>query len=991
MHRCATAEHVSDILDYLNSPENADTRPLILIDHLDQRTLAWHEVAAALAGTSVRFLVTSREEDWYRYGRGTSGFSWEVVKPQLSFQEASKVYAYFQKHHKIAPGVRSARWAYDQVAEQKLLIEFVYLITHGRMLAERIQDQVQVLEQEDQGKLEVLRLVSTAHIYSARIQEQTLLNQISFRGDSHLALRSLEGEYLTRYDDEIEGLHAVRSQHLVTALHTQGSVMDSIIRLIQLLDQPNLITLITHVFAEDKPGNSELVKTLVERCREQPITAIHEIVEALFTASELRYFQAHKHLFDEAMDQLGYWAVDLLASSTLPVEGVNFIETLSELLQGRINDTQLRGIQARFATREAIGSRQYLREFLAGVAQIVDPTRPGESLAAIADLSLWYQFVNLPTPNFRAFFQSVAWEEHIGEVPGEQVSHFLQALYQQTPERYASLIDTQKMLLYRKFRIDFEVLSIEEPDNDIAITFIVDLRSDAPSPNDQAVSRLQQLWNWFPDKAQYRSQGLDIRTGAKPLPPDDTHKEMANATLRQRTYVSKNALYKRLIKDRHTTDTLDDWLKQWKHMRTHWLSLVESLINVYERYYRQRNPNLASMKKLALEALQDYPKLLNLPARLQDEFRAQERTITSWSNSFHTFIRQYLQHNPQEGNHDAFLMRINLKDVTHKLDSMHQAFEGFFAATADDVGMRQLNDQEARSLTFLIDILDYWFTEPSRSAPNLRYAIRQWREQTRSSEMAAVRASLAPLAEAGMAFVYPTALLKIDSMLIGLCVGYEIYDFSAQLSQVARVCRYLADLDLTYSFLYLVPTIQGHLQGSIIRVSRDTVRRLLEHEPIDQAFPVSPPEGLEHVLPGISLTPLPDTLLVGKAGEAISRLVMERNRSYFARSSLQIASPEDSQLLKKYEQLAQGGVQQALIAFRSSYEEAQQLDMPDFAAGAWQELWEAIRSRVEALSDFSDIPNAHTPTSVMEASPVDPLFFAYLNARHHKGPHAPHE
>ena len=134
---------------------------LIFIDNVNEVLKSWHRLAAEFAGQEVYFLVTIREEDWYRYSGNASGFVWEIVTPTLSLREAQDIFSQFQRKGKIASGVPSAEWAYEQVADRQLLIEYTYLVTHGQMLAERLKDQMQQMQRlgDDQAKLQILRLV----------------------------------------------------------------------------------------------------------------------------------------------------------------------------------------------------------------------------------------------------------------------------------------------------------------------------------------------------------------------------------------------------------------------------------------------------------------------------------------------------------------------------------------------------------------------------------------------------------------------------------------------------------------------------------------------------------------------------------------------------------------------------------------------------------------------------------------------------------------
>lgn len=613
---------------------------------------------------------------------------------------------------------------------------------------------------------------------------------------------------------------------------------------------------------------------------------------------------------------------------------------------------------------------------------LVNIERDSESFSDIATLSLWYQFASLPSSDFNAFFNGTQWETRLLDEPGEQVSSFLQALHEQAPERYGSFLDGYKERLQRKFCLSFETLTLEERDNDVYIEFIINESVGAESINNQAVSRLQHLWRWFPRYTRYCSQGFDVRTGGTPITPDDSHKEMANTTLAQMAHVSKNVLYNRLINERYTAPSLDEWLKQWYQVRKQWLMLVEAVGSVYESRYRGKTPDYRAVRSLGAEVLRLYVQTPDLPEKVREQLQQQVQTIRTWGNTVHAFVQQFFQHNPEENNHDAFLMRVNLRDALRTLPEMHTAFRHVFAFAIDEMNMQLLNTKESREYMYLYDILDYWFTVPTRSASNLRHTVKIWREQEERDQANAVRESLSELAEAGMSFSYPNGLVSIDTALTGLCIGYEIIDFEQQPVQIGLICQYISGIDINYSFLYLVPTVQRHLHGSVIRISRENLQRIAAGEAVNDVYPVSAPVGLTAILPDIDLTPLPEVTLFSPAAEACVRLVMERNRIYFARTHLQQNTAESQTILQYYEHSAAEKAREAVDSFGVAYAGAINWSVPNNALPAWRELWEGCRTLVEELSDHNTIIGGYLPQPALQFPILDQLYNRYLNIRY---------
>jgi len=835
LNACPSEEHAGQIVEYLTQRLSLGLPLLVLIDSLTERTQLWYRVAAQLAGQPVRFLMATREDDWYRYGQGTSAFACDMVTPDLSLSEAQGIFQHFKQRGRVAPTVVSAEWAYARVEDRGLLIEFIYLITQGQMLAERIRDQVHALEQEEPARLDVLRLVATAHVYGARVRLEDLLQVTRFPGDPDETLRSLQGEYLVYENEECEGLHVVRSQHLVRELHTVMSVEQTLRRLIQALDPVNLVAFASRVFADADLQRDPLVETLVARCRTAPLTFINQIIDALFLASEAHYFQVNRHLFDAAVQRYGPSSIIMLTASTTPTENINLLQDLQTTLPDNTSIQHLSDLRGQFRSRSAIGSQEPLRVFLRGILDglVLDETSP---LAEVAQLSEWYLFLQVPAPPLDNFLASFSWEAVLWDEDAEAISLFFEALQHRSPARYNCHVKANQEKFFRRFRQYSKTLTLVEQGDTAHIEFIMDTNPGAASPNDQAVTRLKHLRRWFPIYAIYCSQGLDPRTGGQPMAPDDTHREMSATTLDNMSHASKNALYHRLVENCYAPLSAYEWMHHWNRVRQKMLAFARALIVAFEGLYRAQRPDGRSLTALGDEVLSLIAQAPALPPRLADRFERQEGGVKTWTGTFSSFVRQFFMHNMAERqSHTAFLMCMNLKEAIAQLPTSHKAFADILQAEPDVLGMQSLDGQETEVYSHLADVLDYACEGPPQRTNNLRQAIRQWHESRDASFAARVREILAPLDQGGMTFLYPTRVIE-EPALTGVCIGFEIIDFEEMLTQIVLVCDAFASSNLDSTFLYLVPTVNRQLYGSVVRIAFETLRLLFAGEPANGIF-----------------------------------------------------------------------------------------------------------------------------------------------------------
>jgi len=272
-------------------------------------------------------------------------------------------------------------------------------------------------------------------------------------------------------NEECEGLHVVRSQHLVRELHTVMSVEQTLRRLIRALDPVNLVALASRVFADADLQRDPVVETLVARCRTAPLTFINQIIEALFLASEAHYFQVNRHLFDAAVQRYGPSSIIMLTASTTPTENVNLLQDLQTTLPNNTSIQHLSDLRGQFRLRSAIGSQEPLRVFLRGILDgfVLDETSPH---AEVAQLSEWCLFLQVPAPPLDDFLASSSWETVLWHQDAGAISLFLEAPQHRSPAPYNLYVKANQEKCFRRFRQYFKTLTLVEQGDTAHIEFM---------------------------------------------------------------------------------------------------------------------------------------------------------------------------------------------------------------------------------------------------------------------------------------------------------------------------------------------------------------------------------------------------------------------------------------------------------------------------------------------------------------------------------------
>jgi hypothetical protein len=963
---------------------------LVLIDNVRADLRFWHRLAGELAGQDVHLLVTMREEDWYRYSGGVSSFRREIVTPTLSLAEARQIYREFKQKNKIADGVRSAEWAFEQVAERQLLIEFTYLITHGQMLADRLSEQVRDMQHlsEDRAKLHILRLVSVAQAYEARVPVATLLRHVDFNQDPDSTIESLQREYLLCADGVCEGLHYVRSQHLATLLHRIVPLEQTMAELISILDADNLESFISAAFVDPNVEHASLLQALTERGRREPLDVVNRIAKALFAASETLYYRAHEAQFDRAVEGIGSSIPMILCSATLPFQTIDFFGNLRDIFPNNPNMSLLSDLVREFTPRRW-GERIEVR-FLRDIIDHVDSDYLRHNFTHLGSFLYWCRLPSLETSRLSDLLAAQDWRKDVYQADLQPTADFLSELRNYTPESYDSIVASDRRTLLSRFKLISDTLMVEERGGDVYIEFVVE-EGDKSSlkPHEQAWGRLRNLYKFFPDYNRYCSQGLYAASHGVEHPIDDTHKEAGAEAFGLEAEAERNSVYVQTVEAHYAATFVYQWQEQWFNFRRDLSALMGRIFKLFQ----DRRAHFDELNAAWLDLVNRSQQMIKLPGHLKERFAEEQRSIDSWAGSVDNFLRQV----SQSDENSRRLMRHNLRDAAKHLPHAQRAFGAIIADTQMYFDLPSLDAGEVEQYELLADVLDIFLDEPPQTpVKDLRAFVRERRERRRREFADAVRSALSPLEEHGFAFSYPHDRL-VEFPLIGICVGFEVLDFEQVTEQMAVIISLLATFPLEYHFLYLVPLLDGasYLQN-VWRISSDTIRKLAAGTPQEDPWtllPVEEPAELLTILPEIYHVKLPEFDILSRFYDLYVGLNSVRNTAYFATSRLNGEQKYDVQLGGLYQQRLQRKADEILEEYSALTD--QMLEFEPEKEGdadaavqrlAWLTFCRRCVEKFESLRENLNVdPENFESINIWQDRELETLFGHYLNAkyRHH--------
>jgi hypothetical protein len=952
---------------------------LVLIDNLNYSTRYWHRLADEFAGEQVKFLISSREEDWFRYGHRTSGFIWEIIRPELSLEEAKGIFDQLKLKNKIAVDVPSAEWAYEKVRERCLLIEFVYLVTHGRMLEERLSEQIYEIERlkEDIGKIEFLRLISTAHAMGANPRISDIIKLVNFSSDIASSLKSLENEYVVFDQDHCSGLHLVRSEHLVRLLHANVyPLSETIAKLFNCLDMDNVEKIVPNVFTRADINSNTLVKTLAERLADQSLEAINRVIHALFIASESAYFQANKHIFDKAFEMVGRPGITFMAYSAMPASGFNLLEEQNRILgKDHKEIRELYELSRNISVRnDSERCEKHFFEVLLDQLSDINCRILFSDFMQLEIFSSWCRFYGIKTNIFENVFAEGDWSDNIYNSDINQAGGFLASLYNYSPRKYDDLFAKEKENLFSYFKLVSKTVTIQEKSNEIHIEFIAEPEGESDL-SQQTMSRINNLRLFFPIYERYCGKALypyDYPTDRF----DPSIKETSKENLYLKSDTRKNSAWLELCEKYYESDSFYLWQRYWYIFRSDLLDTMEYLIRMYEKVYKGAKISkdfTNQMTVKANEALSHLRQIRNL--RIAEEARVLLRSIEPFATSITNFLTQFYKHDPQNSEQKfSHLMRINLKDSIKAMPEAHKVFRELIKKDDDYFGMYDLDEKEVEKYTHLEYILDFYFEAIFAQTSHLYKEAQRHKKIVEERFCQSIKKAMKPLQDNGVRIYYPKGQM-IEQHLVSLCIGFDVTDFSKVSYRLVQIALHSINITEKYDFLYILPLIQGKSYMNVAyRTNKDNIEKMQEGDFDDKTtkyfiLPIEPPKEIYEILPKISKMPIPEMEVFNEFASMHDRMAIINKRNEYIKSRINVANPFEIKLEELYQQQELNEMDVIKTSLEAIEEKMGVIGIDNPAIDEWRfvcnfikdELWQHKQEFANILvnSEFQNLASAY--------------------------------
>jgi hypothetical protein len=864
LHYCQSQNHIGDLKDVILSRLRIGQLPLIVIDGLNNNVQAWSELAQRTQDLPVKYLVTTRQEDWFRFSLNVSALNLKNIDLNLDYDEADKIYKAFAKRGKLAANI-SKENAWENIKQKGLLIEYIYLITKGKMIKERLEEQICSIQNEVDGveKLEILRLIATADVLGVKLYTETLIQfiktEIGFKKDKNSTITSLQKEYQIQFDNnaKIEGLHPVRSQHLVDILHNGLPIITTLKNLLEVIDTSQLFTFISQVplLLTSQEETKNFLTYITSKITDKSYIDIVEIINGIYATDARLHWQKNKEQYDFLYDGKGgaIYAMDIMPFSNpifKPLSENNIDRTdISE--EQRENAKQILAVYDKFYTPNV--QELSIAWFIKSIHKQLYKRTFGFEIKSLAHLAMWQHRYNLECPILKQIDTEKMYYLLQNEF-FEELGELFFAIFTIYPKNYLDFYTIYGTLLLMKLKAELSIVKIEIIDNEVNLEYFVDENEKITNINNQSVNKLELTRYFIPQFQKYHSKGIYI-----PIPflqefrvVDESIKHLQHENMVNKFVVKGNQIWLSKIEEPYTFASIYDFQKYYFDLREISLKLLNG---IKKFFYFAIQPNQNGIKSLNLDTQIEITRELikihkNTPYDnnfSEKIFGSKIKALTKWQNNLDYVIRQLF---PKDD--DMWrLVNYNSQELLHSLESMQNSYEDILNQTQRYFDTSVLIKQEFDIYSDFVETIEYYYfnrkNNTLKSCTNAKKEITNWFQEQETIRLSQVQNILNKIQNPKYDFVLPSCSWR-NELSREITVGFietgfhRVYDADELLLSLIPLAN--TDIDKFY-FVYVKDNKINSMDFAGFSVSKGLLEVLYD----SQIQNIKPELGYHRVIP----------------------------------------------------------------------------------------------------------------------------------------------
>lgn len=719
---CRDKGAIGSLITYIESRLKIGEIPLIVIDGLSDSVSEWAEFISRANSLPVKFLITSREEDWYRYGMDGAEVRLEHINLSMSDTEAEQIFDQFRKRNAIHASINSWQPAWEKVKDRGLLMEFVYLITEGEMIEQRLSYQVRKLADDKDGsvKLDILRLISIADVCGAKIETQKLLERIKsklpYNCDLGECLCSIKNEYYiditsTRY---VEGLHPVRSAHLMKRLHETISIENTSKELLLLIGSEYLSQYCSEVVLVLRDREvEEFITAAAKLTSERNFTDITEIVEGLFKTDILGNWTENKQFYDYFFKN----GLGIFVAEAFPWSGIKPLEEMHSFVSGPIKENVGKHLEMirRITPFEPNQSTTYA--FLKALSFQIASRALNDDCKGIGRLWLWYIQFKLDCTLFDKISTAILWRT-FKELNVKELGFLFCAAYKRIPQTLSEFYALHQTDIISELKIWTNSVTILPVQKDLLIEYFTDF-DEEQNLNDESMKRIEAIMPILPFYQKYSTQALrpPIPGIEEILTHDPSVMHLPRENLPDSFQVYMNILFRKRIEQCYEEFSNYEWQQRWFGLRKASVKLTEKLIGFLEEILRVGLKNMKLPAARFVVQFQEWEESLfphrSFPGKIAivDAELLQEKAneVSTWIRSLKSIFENSALIILPEKPGNALLIS-DLREILHSISNMQGAYQFIIERTTCYCNTQSVEQEELywyhrlyRTVVYILD------------------------------------------------------------------------------------------------------------------------------------------------------------------------------------------------------------------------------------------------------------------------------------------------
>ncbi|MBW8523845.1 hypothetical protein K0U91_01220 [Chryseobacterium chendengshani] len=876
LRNCANVNEADSVAEFLLTRVIIGEKPLLVIDGLNSLVESWFEIVTRTRDYPVKYLLTARQEDWYRFGADLSQVKLMIVDISLSMSEAGAIFEEFKRKQKIHLDISKWQPVWEQVRQKGLLIEYTYLLTRGEMIQERLSAQLKYLSNSKSSgaKLEMLRMISLADCLNIRLKTINLINyikaEIGFDQDRGELLNELEKEYFLNFGgDFVEGLHPVRSQHLNDLLHKNLPIEDSLRNLFKIITDEykqhffsNIPILVT------EQNKASLYNTLADAISEDSFDNIVLALDGIMHAEPKRYWDENKLKFDEAYKSGG---IDLFAITSTPFTELNTLTDMAEILgdQG--------GNFRNLATlKDELSNFQFENSDVIIFAKALNSNLQKrllsiDSYKGLGFLIKWYNSLQLPLslPLIKPEI------DELTKMDFQEAKEFMLFFQLSNPLPYKDFIEENIDKIKSYLKVNTDSLNIEEKDNEIHIEYLLEDKN-AKLANNLSVSKIDDIHCFLPFYKKYCTEALML-----PFPSEemismvkqDSIKRLSPEIIGNSFEIHLNQIWNSEISKIYQESSSYHWQEKILGIRKVALEWSKSITRIIDallegnekkkKTYIEELDRNRTLLNNSIISRKKYPRFDNYSE--QEIVVIDEKEINLWISSLININNQIYKIFIPDVEHERNLALINFKSIYFNLQNMQNAFRVIEKKSVAYFDSENICAEENKHYDRLYATILYYLSQiplENKTVVSVgRKAVEEWWLHAKSATIDDLNLSLKIIERTSdYKFVYPEKITETPTLTY-LTVGILDFDFSDTTNFQHLLFNLGLLRDIHYDFITII-NVKDNIALNGFRLKKDLINvldNLIDGtEDIDMTYlaplPIAVDEETIKNLPGIYLS-----------------------------------------------------------------------------------------------------------------------------------------